>query len=191
MLEKLKPVVRGVTLQWSRGVPMDPNAISWLLQPYHPAFSDIRLKKKKKKTRLALRCNCVRVPMDLAVDHQWEDTQQKLFSTYKWPLTSGGYNKCRSVTYLTIIWVMVWVCGNVCKRLPQFWSKRRKMHKKGREKPEEGSKLSSKSVNGLRQKVQKTGIFELFWPLMSIWRMRNELHKYKQLLRYQGSRVLQ
>ena len=38
------------------------------------------------------------------------------------------------------------------------------MHKKGREKPEEGSKLSSKSVNGLRQKVQKTGIFELFWP---------------------------
>ena len=33
------------------------------------------------------------------------------------------------------------------------------MHKKGREKPEEGSKLSSKSVNGLRQKVQKTGIF--------------------------------
>ena len=52
------------------------------------------------------------------------------------------------------------------------------MHKKGREKPEEGSKLSSKSVNGLRQKVQKTGIFELFWPLMSIWRMRNELLKY-------------
>ena len=33
------------------------------------------------------------------------------------------------------------------------------MHKKGREKPEEGSKLSSKSVNGLRQKVQKMGIF--------------------------------
>ena len=33
------------------------------------------------------------------------------------------------------------------------------MHKKGSEKPEEGSKLSSKSVNGLRQKVQKTGIF--------------------------------
>ena len=33
------------------------------------------------------------------------------------------------------------------------------MHKKGREKPEEGSKLWSKSVNGLRQKVQKTGIF--------------------------------
>ena len=65
------------------------------------------------------------------------------------------------------------------------------MHKKGREKPEEGSKMSSKSVNGLRQKVQKTGIFELFWPLMSIWRMRNELHKYTQLLRYQGSRVLQ
>ena len=65
------------------------------------------------------------------------------------------------------------------------------MHKKGREKPEEGSKLSSKSANGLRQKVQKTDIFELFWPLMSIWRMRNELHKYKQLLRYQGSRVLQ
>ena len=32
-----------------------------------------------------------------------------------------------------IIWVMVWVCGNVCKRLPQFWSKRREMHKKGRE----------------------------------------------------------
>ena len=63
--------------------------------------------------------------------------------------------------------------------------------KKGREEPEEGSKLSSKSANGLRQKVQKTGIFELFWPLMSIWRMRNELHKYKQLLRYQGSRVLQ
>ena len=63
------------------------------------------------------------------------------------------------------------------------------MHKKGKEKPEEGSKLSSKSVNGLRQKVQKTGIFELFWPLMSIWRMRNELHKYKQILRYQGSRV--
>ena len=54
---------------------------------------------------------------------------------------------------------MVLVCGNVCKRLPQFWSKRREMHKKGREKPEEGSKLSSKSVNGLRQKVQKTGIF--------------------------------
>ena len=47
---------------------------------------------------------------------------------------------------------MVWVCGNVCKRLNQFWSERRKMHKKGREKPEEGSKLSSKSVNGLRQK---------------------------------------
>ena len=65
------------------------------------------------------------------------------------------------------------------------------MHKKGREKPEEGSKLSLKSVNGLHQKVQKTGIFELFWPLMSIWHMRNELHKYKQLLRYQGSRVLQ
>ena len=65
------------------------------------------------------------------------------------------------------------------------------MHKKGREKPEEVSKLSSKSVNGLRQKAQKMGIFELFWPLMSIWRMRNELHKYKQLLRYQGSRVLQ
>ena len=86
---------------------------------------------------------------------------------------------------------MVWVCGNVCKRLPQFWSKRREMHKKGREKPEEGSKLPSKSANGLRQKVRKTGIFELFWPLMSIWRMRNELHKYKQLLRYQGSRVLQ
>ena len=81
---------------------------------------------------------------------------------------------------------MVWVCGNVCKRLSQFWSKRRDVHKKGREKPEEGSKLSSKSVNGLRQKV-----LELFWPLMSIWRMRNELHKYKQLLRYQGSRVLQ
>ena len=36
---------------------------------------------------------------------------------------------------------MVWVCGNVCKNLPQFWSKRREMHKKGREKPEEGSKL--------------------------------------------------
>ena len=86
---------------------------------------------------------------------------------------------------------MVWVCGNVCKRLSQFWSKRREMHKKGREKTEEGSKLSSKSVNGLRQKVQKKpGIFELFWPLMSIWRMCNELHKYKQLLRYQGSRVL-
>ena len=33
------------------------------------------------------------------------------------------------------------------------------MHKKGRVKPEEGSKLSSKSVNGLRQKVQKTRIF--------------------------------
>ena len=33
------------------------------------------------------------------------------------------------------------------------------MHKNGREKPEEGSKLSSKSVNGLRQKVQKPGIF--------------------------------
>ena len=33
------------------------------------------------------------------------------------------------------------------------------MHKKGREKPEEGSKLSSKSVNGLRQKVQKNGYF--------------------------------
>ena len=65
------------------------------------------------------------------------------------------------------------------------------MHKKGREKPEESSKLSSKSINGLRQKVQKPGIFELFWPLMSIWRMRNELHKYKQLLRYQGSRILQ
>ena len=31
------------------------------------------------------------------------------------------------------------------------------MRKKGREKP--GSKLSSKSVNGLRQKVQETGIF--------------------------------
>ena len=54
---------------------------------------------------------------------------------------------------------MVWVCGNVCKRLPQFWSKRREMHKKIGKKPEEGSKLSSKSVNGLRQKVQKTGIF--------------------------------
>ena len=67
------------------------------------------------------------------------------------------------------------------------------MHKKGREKPEEGSKLWSKSVNGLRQKVQKTGIFlaVLALDLMSIWRMRNELHKYKQLLRYQGSRVLQ
>ena len=60
------------------------------------------------------------------------------------------------------------------------------MHKKGREKPEEGSKLSSKSVNRLRQKVQKMGIFELFWPSMSIWCMRNELHKYKQLLRYKG-----
>ena len=24
MLEILRPVVRGVTLQWSRGVPMDP-----------------------------------------------------------------------------------------------------------------------------------------------------------------------
>ena len=44
---------------------------------------------------------------------------------------------------------------------------------------------------GCIKKVQKTGIFELFWPLMSIWRMRNEVHKYKQLLRYQGSRVLQ
>ena len=34
------------------------------------------------------------------------------------------------------------------------------MHKKGREKPAEGSKLSSfLTVNGLRQKVQKTGIF--------------------------------
>ena len=54
---------------------------------------------------------------------------------------------------------MVWVCGNVCKRLPQFWSKRREMHKKGREKPEEGSKLSSKSANGLRQKVQKNRYF--------------------------------
>ena len=32
-------------------------------------------------------------------------------------------------------------------------------HESSREKPEEGSKLSSKSVNGLRQKVQKTGIF--------------------------------
>ena len=84
------------------------------------------------------------------------------------------------------------MCGYVCKRLPQSWSKRREMHKKGRDKPEEGSKLSSKSVNGLRQKkVPKTGIFELFWPLMSIWRMRNELHKYKQLLRYQGSCALQ
>ena len=39
--------------------------------------------------------------------------------------------------------------------------------------------------------AKKPGIFELFWPLMSFWRMRNELHKYKQLLRYQGSRVLQ
>ena len=70
------------------------------------------------------------------------------------------------------------------KRLSDVWRKRlckrREMHKKGRGKPEEGSKLSSKSANGLRQKVQKTGIFELFWPLMSIWRMRNELHKYKQ-----------
>ena len=42
---------------------------------------------------------------------------------------------------LTIIWVMVWLCGNVCKRLPQLWSKRREMHKKGRENPEEGSNL--------------------------------------------------
>ena len=66
------------------------------------------------------------------------------------------------------------------------------MHKKGREKPEEGSKLFKirKRVASKSAK-KKTGIFELFWPLMSIWRMRNELHKYKQLLRYQGSRVLQ
>ena len=35
---------------------------------------------------------------------------------------------------LTIIWVMVWVWGNVWKRLPHFWPKRREMHKKGREK---------------------------------------------------------
>ena len=33
--------------------------------------------------------------------------------------------------------------------------------------------------------------FEVFAKLVSIWRMRNELHKYKQLLRYQGRRVLQ
>ena len=41
------------------------------------------------------------------------------------------------------------------------------MHKKGREKPEEGSKLSSKSANGLRQKVQKkkTGIFSAILAL--------------------------
>ena len=38
------------------------------------------------------------------------------------------------------------------------------MHKKGREKPEEGSKLS-KSVNGLRQKVQKTG---KFWAVLAL-----------------------
>ena len=76
MLKKLRPVVRGVTLQWSKGVPVDPKeysvaAISWLLQPYHPAFSDKRL----KKPRLALRGNCVKVPMDLAVDHRWEDNK--------------------------------------------------------------------------------------------------------------------
>ena len=33
------------------------------------------------------------------------------------------------------------------------------MHKKGRKKAEEGSKLSSKSANGLRQKVQKNRFF--------------------------------
>ena len=42
------------------------------------------------------------------------------------------------------------------------------MHKKGREKTEEGSKLSSKSVNGLRQKVQKKNgyFFSCFGPLV-------------------------
>ena len=39
------------------------------------------------------------------------------------------------------------------------------MHKKGREKPEEGSKLSLKSVNGLRQKVQKNGYF---WAVLAL-----------------------
>ena len=98
---------------------------------------------------------------------------------------------------LTIIWVMVWVCGNVCKRLPQFWSKRREMHKKGREKPEEGSKLSSKSANGLRQKVQKTGIFELFWPfgnvckrLPQFWSKRREMHKKGREKLEEGSKLL-
>ena len=67
MLKKLRPVVRGVTLQWSRGVPMDPKeysvaAISRLLQPYHPAFSDIRLiesKKNKIKKKRASRCMAI------------------------------------------------------------------------------------------------------------------------------------
>ena len=35
------------------------------------------------------------------------------------------------------------------------------MHKKGREKPEEGSKLSSKSANGLRQKVHFLAVLAL------------------------------
>ena len=39
------------------------------------------------------------------------------------------------------------------------------MHKKGREKPEEGSKLSSKSVNELRQKSANNGYF---WAVLAL-----------------------
>ena len=53
---------------------------------------------------------------------------------------------------------MVWVCGNVCKRL-SFDLNGVKYTRKVEKNLSEGSKLSSKSVNGLRQKVQKTGIF--------------------------------
>ena len=65
--------------------------------------------------------------------------------------------------YLTIIWVMVWVCGNVCKRLPQFWSKRREMHKKGRENPEEGSYLKIVKIRtGCVKKCKKPIFLALF-----------------------------
>ena len=39
------------------------------------------------------------------------------------------------------------------------------MHKKGREKPEEGSKLSLKSVNGVASKSAKNGYF---WAVLAL-----------------------
>ena len=62
MLEKLRPVVCGLTLQWSSGVPMNS-------KEYHVAAVE--------KKNLASPCS--RILMDLAVDHQREDTRHLNF----------------------------------------------------------------------------------------------------------------
>ena len=73
MLEILSPVVRGVNFSGQGGSLWTLKNILLLpfldfYSPTTPHFLTYTWKKKKKKnTRLSLRCNCVRVPIDLAV----------------------------------------------------------------------------------------------------------------------------